>query len=193
MKDKIIAELRVKYPGQLSSKFMDSLADRLAAKVEKEEDIQGAVGELDNSLIRVLDIQAEGDRRATELQKTISEMKAELNKKVDTPPPDTAAAVQALQERLNQLEQEKQNEAIHYKLMEAGRERKIPKVLLESATAKTAEEVDSVIQALEAKAVELRKELGVEIGTDPPRKATGPATTKEQVTDDIKQFSKNIK
>lgn len=73
MKEKILAQLRVKFPG-VSKELLGRIADKLTAKVTAEDQIQGAIGELDNHPLSITDyaafLQAEGDRRVTDAQRT---------------------------------------------------------------------------------------------------------------------------
>ena len=77
MKEKILTQLKLKFPGAPAS-VLNSVADKLAKKVTEEPAIEGAISELENSAYSITDIiadfQAEGDRR-------VSSAKTEWEKK----------------------------------------------------------------------------------------------------------------
>jgi len=188
MKEKIITELKKKHSGQLTAKFMESLAERLSAKVEKEEDIQGVIDELDNSPIKLTDLQAEGDRRATELQKKIDELQGQTKMQPikDTVDDTVIGQLKKFSEKLEQLERDNKKEKARSALLQRLKEKDIPAVLLENVTVDAVEQVDEVVEKLERQATELRKQLGVQLPTDPPRRATGPDSKTEQIINDLK-------
>lgn len=72
MKEKILAELKKKFPGQ-SLHLLGLIADKLAKTVTEESKIEGAVSELENSPIPITEVgkllQTEGDRRVTDAKK----------------------------------------------------------------------------------------------------------------------------
>lgn len=71
MKQKILAQLSTKYPG-VSKQALGLIADRLAAKVTADDQIEGAITEFE-SVFPVTEfaatLQSEGDRRVTEAAK----------------------------------------------------------------------------------------------------------------------------
>lgn len=206
MKEKILAELKKKYTGQLTVKFMESLSERLADKVTKEEEIQGVIDELENSPIKITDLQSEGDRRASELQKTTKELQDEikaLKEKKDEPPktnngepvkPDYDSEIKTLKQKLEGLEKlDKQREA-RAALKERAKEKKIPNVLIESIQVDSIDKVDEIVSEMEKKASTLRQELiNQDLGGEPPKKSSGPAGNKEQVAEDIKSHPIKVK
>ncbi len=188
MKEKLIAELKTKYAGQLTTKFIESLAERLIVKVEKEEDIEGVISELDNSPIRVQDLQAEGDRRATDLNKKIQEMEERLKEKpkesVEPPkdPPDTGD----IDKRFAELEKKLSQRDAMITLRERAKEEKIPSVLLSGVQIEHPDKVEEVLEGLKTKTSQLQKEMiGANLVGEPPKKGTSGANNKDQVRRDI--------
>lgn len=207
MKDKILLELQKKYAGQATSKFLENLSERLAKKVEKEEDIQGVIDELDNSPITIGDLQAEGDRRATELQtkftKTKSEIEAEkqaikdeldgLKTKAPGPPKDEDR-VKQLEDRLIAFEQKEKEREVRTELESRAKAKKIPSALVKRVKIDSVDEIDNIIADLEKEAQEIRQgwiNEGV-VGKAPGKSDSEPGTD-EQIKSDIEEYSKNIK
>ena len=198
MKDKILAELKAKYSGQLTSKFMESLSERLATKVTKEEDIQGVISELENSPIKITDLQTEGDRRATELQKRNKELQDEINAlKVRTPEPpaeppkpgapDWAKDLQSLRSELDSMKKADQQRQARAALVERAKEKKIPSLLVDGVMVDSIDEVNEIVSKLEEKATALKQELINEgLAGKPPAKPSGVYGAKEQIANDIK-------
>jgi len=199
MKDKILTELKKKYSGQLTTKFMESLAERLAEKVTKEEEIQGVIDELEKSPIKITDLQAEGDRRATELQKTTQELQDEIKalkeEKADPPSDDKKKGdqkdydqeIKALQKKLEGLEKLNKQRDARATLKERAKEKKIPSVLYEELKVDSVDEVDNIVTKLEEKALALRQEIINESVKDKkPVMGSGPVGNKQQIIDDYK-------
>lgn len=198
MKDKILAELKAKFSGQLTSKFMESLSERLAIKVTKEEDIQGVISELENSPIKITDLQVEGDRRATELQKRNKELQDEINAlKTKTPKttaepqtqdaPEWVKELQSLKSELDSLKKVDQQRQARAALVERAKEKKIPSLLVDGVTVDSIDDVDEIVSKLEEKATALKQELINEgLAGKPPAKPTGTFGAKEQIAQDIK-------
>ena len=203
MKEIILAELRKKYDGQATLKFLESLAERLAGSVKEEKDIQGVIDELEKSPITIGDLQAEGDRRATELQtkftKTKSEIEAEkqaikdeLDKlKVKPPGPDDRddERVKKLEDRLIAFEQKEKEREVRAVLEERAKAKKIPSQLYKRVQIKSVDEVDSIVADLEKEAQEIRQAWIEErvVGKPPERGGELPGGD-QQVIDDIKTF-----
>lgn len=198
LKEQLLSELKKKYAGQLTSKFTEQLADRLIGKVEKAEDIQGVIDELDNAPVKIQDLQSEGDRRAKELSNRIKELETELTKKKETPPelPDDTNALFArfeqMEARLAAQDKERQAEKAKQLLLKKLEGKQIPRVLIEDADPQSAEDVDEIIQKAEARFEQLKKDIGVVTGEEPPRRGD-PAAEQRKVIDDIKRITKTIK
>ena len=200
LKEQLLAELKKNYEGRLTSKFTEQLADRLAGKVEKAEDIQGVINELENAPVKIQDLQSEGDRRAKELSNRIKELESQLEKKPEPPPPSTPDdKFNALVEKVNNFEaylqkqaQEKQAAKAHDLLLKRVESKQIPRVLVEDAAPQSEDEVEQIITKAEARFEQLKKDIGVVRGEDPPRKGD-PAADNRKIIEDIKKFTKTIK
>lgn len=190
MKDKLVAELKKKYTGQLTSKFIESLAERLSEKVEKEEDIEGVISELEQSPIRVQDLQVEGDRRATDLKKQVEELQEKLKQppsppKTDPPRTDTSE----LEQKLADLERKWSQREARSALLEKAKEKRIPQVLLANVQVDDPAKVDEVLERLEEQSTALKQEMLKEgLVTEPPKKPQGGADDSKQTRDDIEKF-----
>ena len=194
MEKQILAELKSKYAGQLTSKFMESLAKRLAEKVEKEEDIQGAISELETSVVKIGDIQTEGDRRVSELNAKLkdAERRIEEAAKPVEPPIDNVSKLEAMMKELQSKFDAKEIEAKKDKaralLLERVADKRIPKVLLDKVSIDSPDEVDDVIERLEEDHRLLRKEMGVDLSQDPPRRGEPNTGGSKQVIEDLKRI-----
>lgn len=73
MKEKLLAELKKKFPG-LPVEFLGLFAEKMALKVTEDTQIEGAIAELDNLPVPIPDLaaqfQRDGDRRAREAANT---------------------------------------------------------------------------------------------------------------------------
>ena len=185
-------ELKTKYAGQLSSKFVEQLADRLISKVEKEEDIKGVIDELEKSPIKIMDLQAEGDRRASELTQKITDMRGELEKlkkapKEAEPKKDADDPLKELREKLAEIERRDRVREVKSKLKERAKEKKIPSILLDSIDIDDEAKIDDVLTGLEAKAKELKQQMISEgLVTEPPMRSSSRGND-EAITEDIKK------
>ena len=207
MKEKLLLELNKKYAGQATSKFLESLAERLAEKVEKESEIEGIIAELDKSPIRVTDLQSEGDRRATELQakftKTKSEIEAEkariedeLAKLKGTPPGPGKDddQIKKLEDRLAAFEQKEAEREIRNTLSERAKAKNIPPALYKHVTVKSLDEIDGVVADLEKESQDIKQAwINEGVVGKPPSKPDGKPGDNEQIKSDIEAFSKNIR
>lgn len=121
MKEKILAQLAAKYPG-VSKQFLGLYADKLAAKVTEETQIEGAIGELDNLPVSITDLaaefQREGDRRVTEATKNKPKPTPEPPAPQPTPPPadDTAALLQQLLSKVSEMEKKERTATLQQRL-----------------------------------------------------------------------------
>lgn len=204
-----MAELEKKYTGQLTKKFMENLADRLAVKVKEEKDIEGAIAELENSPIRVTDLQSEGDRRATELQTKFQQTKAEIEadknkikeelERLKEKPPGSDNKgdddkIKKLEERLATFEQRETEREIKSQLVEKAKEKKIPPALYKNLKIESVDEIDQVVNDLEKEAQEIKQAwINEGVVQKSPSKGDGGASGNEQIEDDIKTFSKGIR
>jgi hypothetical protein len=90
MKEKILAELKKKFPG-LSNEFLGFLAIKLEPKATDETQIEGAIDELDK-ILPIKDqaafFQSESDRRVTSAEKTLRDKYDFKEKGAPQDPPD---------------------------------------------------------------------------------------------------------
>lgn len=187
MKDKIYAELKKKYAGQLTSKFMESLSERLATSITEESEIENVVSGLESSPINIKDIQAESDRRVAELQAKLRDIE---NKPPAPPtPPNPSPDISALMQKLDNLEKRESQREARAMLLERAKAKKIPEVLLDNIQVDSLEKVDETVNALYDKAQSLRQQM-IQDGLvgEPPKKPSGGANS-NQIADDIKNLS----
>lgn len=123
MKQKLLVQLITKYLG-MSRIFLGLYANKLAAKVTEESQIQAVIDELENLPISIPELaaefQKEGDRRVTEAQKKAAEKKpGEEGKtgeeKTEQKPNDTPDWAKALIEEVKTLKAEKAQSGIKAK------------------------------------------------------------------------------
>lgn len=164
MKEKILAQLKAKYAG-VSLVLLGIYADKLVAKVTAEDQIQGAIDELESLPITIqeqnLFYQTEGDRRATEAASTReNKLKEQFNfvaknqpPTPPTPPVQGNEEIEALKKRLdaferNEIRSKRLSSAIH--LLE---EKKIPKryysKILEKSELAAEEDVQKAVEEIE--------------------------------------------
>ena len=188
MKDKIYAELKKKYSGQLTSKFMESLSERLAASVKEDSEIENVVNGLESSPINIKDIQAESDRRVATLQAKIEE----LEKKPTTPAPEPPSAnpdIAALMQKFETLEKRESQREARAMLLERAKAKNIPAVLLDGIQVDSPDRVDETVNALYDKAQTLRQQMIQEgLVGEPPKKPSGGANS-NQTVDEVKNLS----
>ena len=183
MKEKILAELKKKFEGQLSLKYMENLADRLAVGVTKEEEIQTKIDELDTLPVKVTDLQAEGDRRVSEFRDKNKTLQAEIDRlkkeKEEKPPTktggdDLSKEIAGLKSQLNDLVNAKQSEnfmkVVHDKLGE----KKIPVRYASGIKVASEEDIQTAVEKAEKEFNDARQEF-VEAGhvVDIPKESGG--------------------
>lgn len=191
MKEKILQALKTKYTG-VQALVLDRVADELAKTVTEEANIETAIGGV-GGLITTFNsiLQSEGDRRATDAQKTaignyekqhnLKEGKAiEAPKSVD--PNDIAsiiatavkAAIDPLQNELNQFKQKGSTEVLTAKLRAKMAEKKIPEAFLKGRTIESEEVLDSVLAEIESDFTTVKQNLINEgVVVEPPKGSVG--------------------
>jgi len=199
MKEKILTALKTKYKDLgFGEKAFEGVADYLAKTVTEEDKIETAIGGVETLL---KSFQSEGDRRASELQKTTKELQDEIKalkeKKAEPKEqgkPDYDSEIQTLKQKLEGLEKlDKQREA-RALLKERAKEKKIPNVLIENIQVDSIDKVDEIVSEMEKKASILRQELiNQDLGGEPPKKSSGPGGNKEQIAEDIKSHPIKVK
>ncbi len=187
MKKELLAELTKKYAGLATKEYLENLAERLAGKIEKEEDIQGIIDELEASPVKIGDLQAEGDRRTVKLKKELEE----LRKKPEPPPPpkpdDVSAQIAELKKEIEGERKERQRQAARATLMERIKDRQIPKALTDDIVIDSVDDVDDYVDKLTQQTEAIRKEIGTP-SQDPPRKGDPMKLSAKQIEEDIKNW-----
>lgn len=196
MKEKILVQLRVKFPG-VPKELLGRVADKMATKVTAEDQIQGAIGELDNLPLSITDyaafLQQEGDRRVTDAKRAWEQSQNkpdEDDDQEDDPAPakpdskpgkkekkggndDIAkltAAVQALTEKVNSTEQRQTQKTLSEQLHVKLGEKKIPVVFAKGRTVDKPEDLETVLAEIESDHNAYKQELvnqGFAQGTSP--------------------------
>ncbi|MEX6691252.1 hypothetical protein QTN47_27330 [Danxiaibacter flavus] len=198
MKQKLLAQLIVKYPG-VSRIFLGLYADKLSAKVTEESQIQGVIDELENLPISIPDLaaefQKEGDRRVTEAQKKAAEKKpGEGGKteedKTDPKTDDTATLLKTLLQEVQTLKADKAKTSMQTKAAEKLKD--IPARFYDKrALPEKDEDLEAFVQEVNDDYNAFRQEMvdkGLAINTPPAGgKSAASATT---VDPDIVAFGK---
>ena len=191
MKEKILQALKTKYTG-VQALVLDRVADELAKTVTEETAIETAVGGV-GGLITTFNsiLQSEGDRRATEASKTaVGNYEKQHNlkegKPIEAPKPadpnDVAtivanavkAAVEPLQNEINQFKQKGSTEALTAKLKAKMAEKKIPEAFLKGRTIESEEKLDIVLSEIESDFTAVKQSLINEgVVVEPPKGSIG--------------------
>lgn len=204
MREKIVAQLAVKYPGVPKS-FLGLWADKLQTKVTEESQIEGVINELDNLPVSIPDLakeyQKEGDRRVTEAEKKFSRPgKTEpTTTTTEEKEGDTSSGVpdwgKALLDELKSLKAEKVQTSMKQKLAERLKDEKIPeKFYSRIPLPQKEEELDDLIESIKTDYTALKQELvndGFSQSTKPGAGSkTAPATA---VATEIKAWAEKGK
>ncbi|MXV16838.1 hypothetical protein [Hufsiella ginkgonis] len=205
MKDKVLAFLKLKYKGKgLSNTYLEALAARIDAKITEESEIEGQVAELDDL---IQDAAKEGDRRATlalkapkkePAQETTEEGSATKPVAEDPDMPSWAKAlvksVEGLGTVVTGIVKEKQTLTIKSQLEAKLKEKQIPAALLKGRVPEKEEDIDTVLQEIEADWSEL-KGSGVVSNPlgglgQPPAGSGGNNSGDAKVNPDVVAFAK---
>jgi hypothetical protein len=211
LKDKILAELRKKYPG-LSQTVLGLLAEKLEPTTTEESQIEAAVAGLENLPIKPADyaalLQREGDRRVSEAEKKwkkpADDKKEDKEDKKDEDPNNPNAALakqlQAMMEKLNQIEQKDKQRTVAQKLEAQLKEKKIPLAFAKGLTIDSEDDLETAIQQAESSYQEVKQELtnqGLISGLPKPGGQAGGAAgaekTAQQVDAEIKAWAEKDK
>jgi hypothetical protein len=182
MRDKILAELKKKYPG-LPTKLLEQIATKLAKTVTEESAIEGAISELNNSPLSLTDfaaqLQAEADRRVTEARNKWNlehpseiEEETETETEIETKPKpgkkkksdpvlevlnEMRAEIKALKDEKNQTTlAEKLNATLKDKLKD---KKPIPALFVSKYKVDKAEDVDTVADTIINEYTALQQEM----------------------------------
>ncbi len=191
MIEQLRSELKKKYAGQTTNEYLENLAERLAAKVEKEDEIEGVLKELESSPVTIADLQVEGDRRVRSLRKELDELrkkKPEPPKPEPPKPDDVSAQIAELKREIESERKERQRQAARAELYERIKDKQIPRALIDDVVINTTDEVDDTVERLVAKTEALKKEWGTVSPQDPPKKGDPNTGNRKQVIEDLKNF-----
>jgi len=197
MREKILAQLKAKYPG-VSLKVLEHIAKKLEGKVADEAAIEGAITEFDDT-IGVADfaalIQSEGDRRVTEALKkkpkadeTESDDDEEPAKGDDPVSKQIAALTATVQQLQKSQKQGTVSEAIHKQLSD----KKIPLSFIKGRALDLERGVDEQVAEIEADYTAFKQDMA-NIGfaeTTPPSGGAGSAVTTKAADADIADWAK---
>lgn len=196
MKEKILAQLVAKHPG-VSKHALGLYANKLAGKVTAEDQIEGAITELE-AVFSVADfaaaLQSEGDRR-------VSEAKPKLPKTEDKPKPEDkpvqdedktlegkiAAMFSKLESRLDTMEKSQTKQSVAEKFAAALKAKKleIHPSFLKGRTPATEDELEAALTEVETDWNEFQQgqaNAGMAANT-PPGSASASSTAVDAAID----------
>lgn len=191
MKEKILQALKTKYTG-VQSLILDRVADDLAKTVTDEAAIETAVGGVGGLITTFSSIlQSEGDKRATSAVATaISGYEKQHNlkdgKPIEAPKPAdpsdisaivaqaVKAAMEPMQQKLNQYEQKGNTDVLVGKLKAKMSEEKIPETFLKGRTIETEEMLGTVFAEIKSDYTAVKQNLVNEgVVVEPPKQSFG--------------------
>ena len=164
MKEKILAELRKKYPG-LHASVLGLLAEKLEPTVTEDNQIEAAVTALETQPIKPADyaalLQKEGDRRVTEALKKKVDPPAPKKEEDHTPPDDSAVGkqLQAVMAKLEALEKKENHKAVSEKFYAKLKEKKIPLQFAAGVSYESADDLEAAIQSAEKNFLDVKQEM----------------------------------
>ena len=156
MKQKILAELKKKFPG-LQNEFLLFIAAKLEAKVKEDSEIEGAITELD-TILPIKEqadfFQSESDRRVTEAIKKAEKKpdeKKEDEKKDDKLSPDeeTRKMLKSLSEKLEAFEKKESQSKLSERLKIELSKKKIPLQFAKRVVVESEDQLDVVLAEIE--------------------------------------------
>jgi hypothetical protein len=206
LKEKILAELRKKYPG-LSSSVLGLLAEKLEPTTTEESQIEGAVAALENLPIKPSDyaafLQKESDRRVTEALRKKTPETEPKPKEDETDPKDPtsklAKQLEALQQKLDSFERKESQRTIEQKLHDKLKEKKIPAQFARGILIEKEEDLETAVLEAETSYQEVKQHFtnaGLITGLPKPGGTGAPAGTDKtaaQVDADIKAWAEKGK
>jgi len=159
MKQKILAELKKKFPG-LQNEFLLFIAAKLEAKVTEDSQIEGAITELD-TILPIKDqsdfFQSESDRRVTEAKKKFEAEKKPDEKKPDenqddkpmTADEETKKMLKALSDKLEAFEKKESTSKLTERLKIEMDKRKIPSQFGKRVVVESEDQLDTLLEEIE--------------------------------------------
>ena len=159
MKQKILAELKKKFPG-LQNEFLLFIAAEIEANVKEESEIEGEITELDKHLPikKQADFfQSESDRRVTDAKKKFEaekkpEDKKEEKKDADKPlsgDEETKKMLKALSEKLEAFEKKESQSKLSERLKIELSKKKIPLQFAKRVVVESEDQLDVVLAEIE--------------------------------------------
>jgi len=163
MKEKILAQLKVKFPGVQNS-ILGLIADALSAKVTEDAQIEGAITELESSPLSITQfnqlMQSEGDKRVTEAikkQKPVTTQQAQASDADENDP--IAKKIAELDAKLAKIEQAEQQKTLHESFVKKLTEKKIPASLAKGVKIEKPEDIETAFAEVETTYNELKQGL----------------------------------
>lgn len=178
MKEKILAALRLKYPG-MPGELLGSIADKMALTITTDDQIQGGITELEKAPISIADyaaiLQKEGDRRVSEGTRTHEAKlreKFEFKEKV-TPPgepkpgepkpgegdAEIKAQLASVLQKLATLESKEAKQGLQDQFAKKLAEKKIPASFARGRLIESADQIDKMLIEAEAEYTEVKQGL----------------------------------
>lgn len=204
MKEKILAQLKLKYAG-VQNNLLGLVADKLSTTVTEESAIESAVADLEKLPISISDfakmLQTEGDRRATEAsttrETTLREKfnlveKTPNNPPAKDPPADdpTAKAIADMKKQLDELKAKETLQQMRNKAITALKTNNVPEKFFDQIITdkafNTEEEVTGVVDTITNSYREFEQEM-VDKGFGSHPKPMG-SPTKEGVSASVAQY-----
>ncbi len=208
MREKIIAELKKKYSGQLTIKFIEVLADRLLPEITDESKIEEVINaRLETGVVKPIDLQTEGDRRTAEAVQKEKTLQAEIDrlkkagKPTEEPPkPDddagddkddaTLKVIKEMQKEIKLLRAEKQNEQVRGKFETKLKEKGIPVKFGKMIQVEKDEEVDAAVERAEQEFKEFKAEMvEMKIVSDVPNAGQGGVTGDDYIKAEVQRLA----
>lgn len=196
MKEKILAELKKKFPG-LQTEFLGFLANQLVANVTEENQIEGAITELNEKL--PFDtwagyFQSEMDRRVTtalEKHKKSAQRPAEPAQQPQTTEDDLdlKQLVVDLSNQFKTFQQKVTQEDLHGKLKGRLTEAKIPVKFAKKYTIEDESKLDEIFEEIKSDYDEIRQEFNNAAIGDMP-KPGGANLPSKTINADIENWAK---
>ncbi len=213
IKDRILAELKKKFPG-LSNELLGLLAEKLSVKITEEDKIQGGIAELDNLPISISDyaqfLQKESDRRVSDAtkthEKTLREKfdfkeKGAPNPKTDPATPPAAGdeelktQLASLSKKIEVFEKKQAQQAIDEAFIKKLTEKKIPISFARGRVIESAEQIDTVLAEVEKEYDEIKQGLIDEglRGEGKPLGGTNPKNKNQASDKELEEVMSNLK
>lgn len=205
LKAKILVELKKKHPG-LPESFLGFVADKLAAKVTEESQIEGAIDELNNGAISLTDqaafFQSESDRRVTEAKKKWEEKtpgKQNQNKgkkkadddddEDDDDLTEQQRQMRELQEKVAAFERKQNEQSLTEKLHQKLKEKNIPLKFAKGRIPENEQALDTLVNEIETDFTEVKQELTNQGLEQMKGSVIGGNVTKDSVVSDIESWA----